>query len=117
MKLKFNFVVQKAKKRDGVMDGSVSTDNENFVRLNNGTEDHIVGAGGKLMSFQPKYVRKTVPGVIGSRRGGGSGDRQIARGPWVVSGIKAGKWDETIRDRVAPKFYENVDKAMDTALK
>lgn len=106
---KFDFVVQKAKKQDNVIEGSVFTNNENFVRLNNGTEDHVVGTGGKLMSFQPKYVRKTVPGVVGSRRGGGSGNRVVARGPWIVSGIKAGNWDEVIRNRVAPKFHDNVN--------
>ena len=57
------------------------------------------------MAFHPKYQSKTVPGYIGSGRGGplvGTGGRGahggkvVARGPWRVSGIKPRKFDEAV---------------------
>lgn len=78
------------------------TDDENYVRLNYGTSNHAVGRGGQYMSFYPEYRRKTSPGRIKASTGGPLGKRQRAKGPWIVSGIEARKFDETIANHARP---------------
>jgi hypothetical protein len=99
------FVKEKAKLVGTVVIGAEWTVDENYARLNDGTRRHQVGLGRQLMAYHPRYQRKTVPGHIGSGRGGplvGTGPRGahggklIARGPWWVSGIEPGRFDEVI---------------------
>ena len=114
---KFKFQVSPATRREGRIAASVSTDNENYIRLNNGTEDHMVGRGGKMMSFYPGYIRKTQPGVLSSRSSRSFGKRQRAKGPWKVRGITAGEWDRFIVEDTAPTFYRKIDAVIATHLK
>jgi len=106
-----DFRQERARNDGGIIAASVSTDDENYARLNYGTDDHIVGAGGKFMSFYPGYIPKTHPGVLHSGPGRHTGDRQGARGPWVVRGIEAREFDKFIAQDHEDIFYEGVDKA------
>ena len=90
------FVKEKARLLGGIVTGSVYTQDENYARLNDGTRAHMVGRRRQLMAFYPRYQQKTVPGHIGSGRGGPIGDRVVARGPWRVRGITPRKFDEVI---------------------
>lgn len=86
------------------------TADENYVRLNYGTPDHVVGAAGQYMSFQPTYYIKSRPGVINSTSGGHFGLRQRARGPWPVRGIEPRNFDETIKFHVQPILQRALEK-------
>lgn len=99
------FVKQKAKLTGSIVIGAVYTENENYTRLNDGTKRHQVGLNRQLMAYYPRYQCKTVPGHIGSGKGGpliGTGSRGahggklIARGPWWVGGITPRKFDEVV---------------------
>ena len=96
---------------------STWTDNENWIRLNQGTEGHIVGAGGKLMSFLPEYRAKTRPFTPRSRSGGGSGTRQFARGPWRVRGIEPRGFIITAYSLVRGSFHKDVNAAFTLAMR
>lgn len=98
-----------------VVEGSFGTSNPNYVRLSNGTAEHVVGTGGQLMSFRgwpwrkdgiypPTYRRKSVPGQIASRSGGPIAGtiRRVARGPWTVKGIEPMHYDELIVEHNRP---------------
>lgn len=108
----FDFEVQRAVKRGDAIEGSVGTDNENYVRLNEGVPAHQVGVGGKWMSFRPVYTPKTSRGVISSQRGGKSGVRQRARGPWVNPGFPGRQFDMAIRNKRIKNFYQKVNAAI-----
>jgi len=99
------FVKERAKLTGSVIIGAVYTQDKNYARLNYGTSAHMVGQNRQLMAFHPKYQRKTVPGHIGSGRGGplvGTGSRGahggkvIARGPWRVRGIVPREFQEAV---------------------
>ena len=72
------------------------TDDENYVRMNYGTDAHVVAPHiGKVVRFHPDYRRKTRRGRIPSTPGG-YGPRVLYRTvktPWVVSGIEAQRYD------------------------
>lgn len=85
--------------------GSVSTDDENYVRLNTGfTVPPVINKG---MSLYPGYARKTFPGVIRSRRGGnlGSPVYRTKRRGFTVQGLHV---DLTIANNNRPKFFQRI---------
>ena len=90
------FVKEKAKLVGTVVIGAEWTVDENYARLNEGTDDHTVGRNRQWMAFYPGYKQKTAPVHIGSRRGGPFGGKVIARGPWRVSGIAPRRFQEAI---------------------
>jgi len=99
------FIKERAKLMSSVVIGAVYTEDENYARLNYGTPAHMVGQNRQLMAFHPRYQQKTVPGHIGSGRGGplvGTGSRGahggkvIARGPWRVRGIVPREFQEVV---------------------
>jgi len=118
------FKVRRAGKEEGVISASVSTDNENYRRLNFGTERHLVGWRHLIrwkgytgyMSFYPGYISKTQPGVLSSREGRYVGTRQRAKGPWWVEGIEAREFDRFIAEDHEQIFFEDVNKAFDETL-
>ena len=93
---------------------STFTDNENWVRLNNGF--YIPPVTGKFMAFQADYRPKTRPGGSMSRPGGPTG-------PWVYTHERKGTEVEP-RDFIGPialtlvkKFYKRIDAAFKAALR
>jgi hypothetical protein len=109
---KAKFTRERAKREGSDIVGSVWTADKNYVRLNDGTPDHMVGRNRQLMSFHPKYRKKTHPGVIKSRRGGPSGKRVVARGPWRVKGIEARYFAGTIALKHTNPFRKRVQEAI-----
>ncbi len=96
------FHKEQASYSNNVVKATEWTNDENYVRLNYGTSNHAVGRGGQYMSFYPEYRRKTSPGRIKASTGGPLGKRQRAKGPWIVSGIAARNFDETIANHARP---------------
>ena len=113
------FTKEKAKLISGVVTGVVYTGDINYARLNDGTERHQVGRSRQLMAFHPRRQNKTVPGHIGSGRGGplvGTGTRGahggkvVARGPWWVGGITPRKFDEAVSWKAQRQLDINAKK-------
>jgi hypothetical protein len=103
----FEFVVKKASKPvGGIISGSVGTDDENYVRLNNGFT--IKGVSGKLMSFQPTYVPKTFPNTIRSRSGGSVGPRIVRMSRKGPTEVQARNFDLVIAAKQRPVFFKRV---------
>lgn len=114
-----------AKVQGDIVRGSVWTDDENYVRLSNGTTAHDVGAG-RLMRFlgygrtlygtkaNPKmkgvrvYKPKSIPGQIRSVPGFPMPGTQpiVRRGPWNVRGIEPRNYDQLIADKNQPVLDE-----------
>jgi hypothetical protein len=94
--------------------GTVSTNDENYARLNKGfTVAPVVGKG---MSLYPGYVPKTFPGVIRSRRGGnlGSPIYRTKRRGFTVQGRR---FDLAVANRNRSKFFRRVANATKGAVK
>jgi hypothetical protein len=108
--------VERAAERDGVISASTSTDDENYARLNDGTDDHLVGRSGQWMSFRPGYVSKTTPMVLGSNPGRYSGTRQRAKGPWTVRGIEAREFDKAVALDHEQILFNGIDKALEETI-
>ena len=113
------FVKERAKLVGTVVIGAEWTVDENYARLNDGTRRHQVGRSRQLMAFHPRRQNKTVPGHIGSGRGGplvGTGTRGahggkvVARGPWWVGGITPRKFDEVVSWKAQRQLDVNVKK-------
>lgn len=103
----FEFKVQKA---TGVVSGKIAgwveTDDENYVRLNEGFV--IKAVSGKRMAFRTGYVAKTARGVIPSRPGGAFGPKIVRvsrKGPTTVPGRQ---FDLVIRNANITNFYKRV---------
>ena len=93
---------------------STSTDNENWIRLNQGF--YIPPVEGKFMAFQAGYKPKTRPFTPSSRPGG-------PEGPWVYTHKRRGSevqgrgWIVTVYSLQRGKFYKRVNAAFAAALK
>ncbi len=85
------------------MSVTVSTDDEIYAYLNDGTEV-------RYATMTPGFISKTEPDWIGSRTGNG--------GLWFVStyspkpGIEARKWDKAIAEDRQAKFQRNLERAV-----
>lgn len=100
----------------------VETDDEIYTYVDKGTKPHEIWAGAytgksdkKVLAFQGTYTAKTVPGVIGSRSGGKSGE-------WVHTpmvqhpGTKARNFDAIIERKWTPRFKAEIEQAMRDAV-
>lgn len=103
--------IERAKRKGDVIEGSEWTDDENYVRLNEGVPPHPVGRGGQYMSFYPNYTRKSGIRHVGSRPGGRSGVRQRAKGPWMHPGFEDAQFDIAIAEKNEMQFYVNIYNA------
>lgn len=113
------FVKERAKLVSSVVVGTVYTEDENYARLNYGTRAHMVGRNRQLMAYFPRYQQKTVPGHIGSGKGGplrGTGSRgswggkYVARGPWRVRGIVPREFQEVVSWKAQRQLEINTKK-------
>jgi len=113
------FVKERAKLVGSVVIGAAWTENVNYARLDGGTSAHMVGQNRQLMAFHPRRQNKTVPGHIGSGRGGplvGTGSRGahggkvMARGPWRVRGITPRKFQEAVSWKAQRQLDVNAKK-------
>ena len=92
----------------------VEGNGEIYGYVNNGTRPHLIPGGGPgVLKISEGYRAKTMPGVIGSRAGGG-GNRFIIRKTQVKHpGTEPRHFDKTI----AKKWQKPFKKAMEEALK
>ena len=115
---RFQFDVKRATRKGDVIEGSVGTDNANYVRINNGTGARPRTAKtAKGMSFRYSYRAKTAKGFItssGSSRSGRwvSGIRHVKSGA-----IKAREFDKTIAKSRTPDFIKRTNAAVAQAVK
>lgn len=105
----------------------VTTDDDIYRFVNDGTKPHPIFAGiftgkskKKALVFQwggpGTYTAKTVPGVIGSRGGGPSGD--IVKRAYVQHpGTEARRFDQDIEEMWRPKFKAEIEQALRDAVR
>lgn len=93
----------------------VGTDDEIYGYVNRGTRPHrIVPKKAKALRFQTGYTAKTVPGVIGSKSGGASGDVVFSQGV-MHPGTKARNFDKQIGKKWEKSFRSRMHDAMKRA--
>jgi len=105
----FDFEVQKAHREGDSITGSVSTDNLNYTRLNNGTGARPRTAKtARGMSFRHNYKAKTSPRRLTSTSSARSG-RWVSGIKHVRSGpIQAREFDITVKDKYEPGFNKEI---------
>ena len=94
--------------------GLVSTDDENYCRLNEGFD--VPPVVGKKMYLYPGYIPKTFPNTIRSRRGGNVGTR-IVRTRRRGFSVQARHFDLAVANRNRAKFFRRVAGAVKGAVK
>lgn len=95
----------------------VSTDNEIYQFVHEGTDPHLITAKkAKRLAFQGTYTAKTMPGVIQSRSGGPSGDVLFAR-TVQHPGFKGRFFSKPIKKKWGPFMERQISRALDTATK
>jgi len=97
--------------------GSVTTDDENYVRLNNGTKGpYLIPKAGKgLLVFKAGYNAKTVPKTLIGRGGGAFGDTVFMFGQVTHPGIEPRHWDIVVKDKETPWFLHYTRQALKEA--
>lgn len=85
--------------------GKCSTDDPNYVRLNNGFG--VPPVVNKPMYLYPGYIPKTFPGVIRSRRGGNVGTR-IVRTKRRGFTVQGRHFDLAVAVKNRPKFFQRI---------
>lgn len=95
----------------------VGTDDPIYRYVDEGTRPHLIFAkNAKSLAFPSAYTAKTTPRVIGSRAGGGSGEKVFR--PYVEHpGTEARQLDQTIREKWEPKFKRAMEQAMKAGAK
>jgi len=104
--------------RGGILEMVVATDDKVWNYVNQGTRPHLIWAGqytgkskARNLKFQETYYPKTIPGVVGSVRGGSFG-RWIYR-PYVQHpGTAPRHFDRAIMTAFQPRYKRIVEKAM-----
>lgn len=94
---------------------TIGTDHQIYALVDDGSPAHIIRPrAAKRLKFQNKYRAKTTPGVIGSKKGGPSGDVVTAS---VVKhpGFQARKFIEKIHKDNDLPFVHGQDQAVEEA--
>jgi hypothetical protein len=92
--------------------GTVSTDDEIYGYVENGTRPHIIAAvNAPSLAFQGLYTAKTMPGTLGARQGGKSGPMVYAQ---VVHhpGTEPRDFTKIIEKRWKPRIQDLMKAAM-----
>ena len=97
---------------------SVTTDNEIFGYVDQGTKPHPIKPKkpGGVLVFQPLYTAKTAPGIIGSGQGGSSGDSVFAKGV-MHPGTEARRFSKTIAKAHSKKFARLMQEAINRGIR
>ena len=95
----------------------VSTDNEIYGYVDQGTKPHIIRPKrAQKLFFKSGYSAKTTPRVIGSNNGGANGPdvfANVVRHP----GTKAREFAETLKEKYQKTFGKTMQRAMNNAAK
>lgn len=88
------------------------TDNEIYAYVDFGTRPHLIlPRRAPALAFQSGYTPKTARGVIGSTRGGSSGNRVFARAVYHP-GTQARLFTKIIAAKAQAKIKPRMDKAI-----
>lgn len=93
------FTKTPARNQSGVIQGEVFTLDENYLRINNGTNWHMGGPTRKKAVSLRKRSPKTTPGKLRSRSGSEREGRPVRRGSWRVEGITPRHFDRLVATR------------------
>lgn len=106
------FEQNRARRRGQVIYGSVDTDNEVFIYVDQGTRPHIITARrAPMLVFQTGYKAKTTPKRFRSRAGGKFGPyarKFSVRHP----GTEARGWTEILADEIHEGLTKDMVKIM-----
>lgn len=93
---------------------TISTDDEIYGYVNDGTRPHIIRPkGGGVLVFRTPFVSKTLPNQIMSRAGSTGADEVIARGVHHP-GTTARKFDVAIQQKWDKQFRDIMQRAVDS---
>lgn len=96
---------------------SVSTQDKIYGYVDKGTKPHIIRAKrSPRLFFKSKYKSKTTPHVIGSHRGGASGDTVVAKAVHHP-GTDAREFTHDLQAKYQPKLKREMEKAIAKAAK
>jgi hypothetical protein len=111
------FKIVKAHAVGGDLEGEVATENEIYRYVTRGTRPHVIRPRRKqALRFQKNYQAKTAPQVVGSHKGGASGDFVSAK--QVQHPGSAGRnFDIEIAERRQRTLENNVTAAILKAVK
>lgn len=92
---------------------AVFTDDKIYGYVTRGTPPHPIfpKKPGGVLAFPSGYSAKTVPGMLGSRAGGPSGNTVFARGV-MHPGTEARNFDELIHDEWKPEIIRRLKNAI-----
>ena len=93
------FVITPASNQSGVISSEVFTMDENYNRVNHGTEAHIGGPTRKKAVSLRKRSPKTTPGSLRATGGAEREGRPVRRGSWYVRGITPRHFDRLVGTR------------------
>lgn len=94
----------------------VYTESQIYFWLNGGTAPHIIRPKGKRpLTFWAGYRAKTTVRVIGSRKGGVTGNTIVYTRLVQHPGTEARHWDEEIANKWRKEFPTTLQRAIDAA--
>lgn len=93
------FTKTPARNQSGVITGEVFTTDENYRRINDGTESHMGGPTRKRAVSLRKRAPKTTPGKLRATGGAEREGRPVRRGSWRVEGITPRHFDKLVGAR------------------
>lgn len=105
------------------LEGTGSKAEQVWNMLDKGTKPHVILPGAvtgksnkKSLRFPGVYTAKTMPGVLGSKGGGASGDPVFAK-KVNHPGTKARKWEKAIAKKWTKPYAVRMQKAMDAGVR
>ncbi len=91
--------------------------NENYERLDDGTQSHDIPYKGKTLVFPETFTAKTIPGTLTSQKGSRSDKKIFVRHDVHVQGIMARNFVDTVSRLWDTKFDVTMDKVIDRIAK
>jgi len=95
----------------------IGSDDAIWRYVEEGTRPHVIlPKNSPYLAFKGTYTAKTIPGVIDSRKGGGSGKTEFSQGV-IHPGTQARHFSEAIAKLWRKRFTSRMEKAMRNAVK
>ena len=94
---------------------TISTDDEVYGFVNDGTRAHVIRPKGKMLRFRTPFQSKTLPNQIMSR-GGSQGSAQVFARGVNHPGTKARRFDVAIQQKWDKQFGLIMQRAIDAEL-
>lgn len=101
----------------GLLLAEVSTDDENYTRLDEGTPEHIIVArNAPNLVYEKGYTSKTIPRVLKSRQSSYAGPTR-RRKTVIHPGFKAREFSGTIMRKWEPRVKTKLEEAIRNAVR